>query len=158
MSRLKGAGKLVVSMVIGAIVFSVVVHFTGSPPLRVLSLAEQGEVTLQGARLELAVSRLSDKRCDVHTDRELWRWEIRNGERIRVVVPLPFRSNVIVPDGEEKYIVSMDVPATIGPGQWFFVAQSRFDCGWLPGWFEHDVIRTADVPITITGRSTEVLP
>jgi hypothetical protein len=143
-------GRIVLAGLLGAIFYAVVTHVFAAPPIRMLSMSEQDSVAVRGGVIELLVHRKASKICPVHTDRVLWQW--RDGpdhKKIPYIVPLPFRSTAIVPDGADIFVVSVDVPGNIERGDWFYVARSEYDCAWFPNWFGGDALQTQPIPIKV---------
>ena len=137
------------ALTLGWVLSFVMMQYLQPPPVRLLSETEEDGVAFRGGRIELEVHRHVNRVCTSHADRVLRRYEVRHGKSILVIVPLGLRSQVLVPVGVERYIVSLDLPGNIATGQWSYVARVSYECPVLHWLWTPTPIQTTDIPIMV---------
>ena len=89
------------------------------------------------------------------TSRWLWTWIDHDGTKIKQFFPLTNTSTTVTDAGEnQKFIVSIPLPAGIWEGTWFYWAKTVEHCSFLPALFRSPIRETPDIAVQITGADT----
>jgi hypothetical protein len=142
---LRGSGFLA-----GCLLTYIVLVEAAGAPVTIVSIHEIDGIAVRGGRIELMFDRRQSRSCPAIVDRQLWRWQEVEGRRVQHIVPLPSISAPITQPGATHVLLSIEVPGSIAPGDWFYVSRTTYDCPWMVWFGSGTQTRSPDVPVTIT--------
>ncbi len=145
---------ILVSAVVGALCSTLLFDSTRTPPVKLIDIRDADAVTFRGGRLEIYVKKEQHYTCDRRVDQGLRRYEVRNGKRELIIVPLQSPPKALVPPGLDHYINSLDIPENIGIGTWGYVLRATWSCPLTPWFLQPSPIETKDVPVVIEDPKT----
>jgi len=108
--------------------------------------------------LVMQVTAARGRTCQGQISRYLWRWDTTpKGDKIRNYFPL-FSPLVPLSDParEGVFRLSLQIPDTITPGQYYYTARLSTWCGvWGTLFGDDTTFASADIPVTIHPRNTK---
>jgi hypothetical protein len=88
--------------------------------------------------------------CPATTSRWLWTWTDHGGMKVKQFYPVSGWASGLSDIGrDQRFILSVPIPAGIPAGQWFYWARTVEHCPWLPNLFRLPVRESTDIPIRI---------
>jgi hypothetical protein len=114
--------------------FSYVTFFNliSMPLQQVTSIQEADGIAYVGGKIQLIVTLVPGRLCPSRTDRVLWR-SIDDPSNPDYKIPEIHKlesGSIVVPLGARRFIVSIDIPDDIEPGDWWYVSRTSYECPW----------------------------
>lgn len=123
------------------------------PSVTIQTIEEADGVVSGDTGIDLIVRAVRTRFCPSVTSRFVWRWVERDGEQIKQYKTVLGPPIPPTPEpGAEHYMLTLDLPANLPKGQWYYQSVSVFDCAWVPGLDNSTIRRSPSVPIEVLAR------
>ena len=114
---------------------------------------EIGSFVAINGHVDLYVNLDRTRDCPSETSRWLWTWIDNNGSRIKLYYPLMNSSTTLTDVGQDqKFVVSMPIPAGIWPGQWYYWSKTVEHCSLFANLLHPQIRESSSIPIYIAAK------
>ena len=121
------------------------------PAQVVLDAREVDGAAVRGGTLDIFARVNKNRDCDTNVERWLWQWHDVKGEKVKDWVPLAYPSPPpLLPGDDQAYIITMQLPNSVTPGQWYYMSLSRTNCSLWTRIFGSAPRISAQIPISVT--------
>jgi hypothetical protein len=105
-------------------------YFNLQPQQIITSVREDDGISYVGGKLKLIITRVPGKICPTRTDRSIWRNvpDPDNPGQMMPDIKKLENGGIVVPLGYKRYMVTIDLPADIETGQWFYASRTVYEC------------------------------
>lgn len=139
---------------IGAGASAMLLDFLDKRPATIVkALFDANSVTFRDGRIQLYFDVTKVRDCPTTTTRWLWTWVDYNGKEMRLFMPLGVSFAGVTDVGNDRYLLSLNVPKGVWDGTWYYYARDVVQCGGLLSLLRNQVTETQPIPITIRGTS-----
>lgn len=135
-----------------------ITELLSSRPATIVKAAFDADtITFRDGRIQLYFDIEKKKDCATTTTRWLWTWVTYRGESVRLYMPLGVSLTGITDIGEQSYLLSLQVPAGVWDGDWYYYQRSSVKCGGFLSLLRDEVSEIPSIPVTIKG-SKGIIP
>ncbi|MGI4945125.1 MAG: hypothetical protein ACRYHQ_31950 [Janthinobacterium lividum] len=122
------------------------------PAVIVEDLHELDGVAVRGGAIDLMARIDHQRQCTTNIARWLWRWRDDGaGHRVQQWIALGDPISPPVPLGDNiRYILTIPLPPSVEPGEWYYRGSAVDNCAFLPGLWAAAPRVSSDKPIVVT--------
>jgi len=113
------------------------------------------DVTYRDGRMQLYFDVTKLRECPSTTTRWLWTWVDYKGEELRLFMPLGVSFAGVTDVGEDRYLMSIEVPRGVWDGTWYYLARDVTQCGGMLSLLRNQVTETPSIEIKIKGTKAQ---